>query len=67
MLRWFFNVGFGGVRSLRNEPQHDHTSAPTKTKMRVLLIGFLYSQNIVPFKITNVAVRKLTSNLQVRT
>jgi hypothetical protein len=35
-----------------NEPQHDHVSATTKTKMHAPLIGFSHSQNIVPFAIT---------------
>jgi hypothetical protein len=48
---------------VRNEPQHDHTFATTKTKIRVPLIGFSHSQNNIPFVITNVAVRKLTVNL----
>jgi hypothetical protein len=48
---------------VRNEPQHDHTSSTTKTKIHVPLIGFSRSHSIVPFAITNVAVRKLTSNL----
>jgi hypothetical protein len=56
-------VDWCGTRSLRNEPQHHHVSAITKTKMHVPLIGFSHSQNNVPFAITNVAVRKLTSNL----
>jgi hypothetical protein len=37
---------------VRNEPQHDHTSATTKTKIHGPLIGFLRYQNIVPFAIT---------------
>ncbi|HCS65907.1 MAG TPA: hypothetical protein DIW64_18595 [Cellvibrio sp.] len=56
-------VAFGGVRRLRDEPQHDHASATTKTKIRAPLIGFSHSQNNVPFAMRNVAVRKLTSNL----
>ncbi|EIK45311.1 hypothetical protein O59_001989 [Cellvibrio sp. BR] len=56
-------VGCGGARSLRNKPQHDHTSAATKTKIHVPLIGFSHSQSSVPFAITNVGVRKLTANL----
>jgi len=43
---------------VRNEPQHDHAS-----KIYAPLIGFSLSKNIVSFAITNVAVRKLTSNL----
>ena len=50
--------------AVRNEPQHDHASATTKTKMRVPLNGFSHSQNIVPFAITNVGVRELTANLR---
>jgi hypothetical protein len=49
--------------AVRNEPQHDDASATTETKMHVPLIGFSHSQNNVPFAITNVAVRKLTTNL----
>lgn len=55
------NLGAG--LAVRNEPQHDHVSATTETKMRVLLIGFSYSQNKVPYANTNVGVRKLTANL----
>jgi hypothetical protein len=38
--------------------------ATTKTKIRVPLIGFSHLQTNVPFAITSVAVRKLTSNLR---
>jgi malate/lactate dehydrogenase len=50
---------------VRNEPQHDHISAITKTKIHVPLIGFSHSQNNVPFAIANVAGRKLTTNLKL--
>jgi hypothetical protein len=45
---------------VRNEPQHDHAPATTKTKIRAPLIGFSYSQNNVPFVNKNVSVRKLS-------
>jgi hypothetical protein len=37
---------------VRGEPQHDHASATTKTKMHVPLNGFSHCQNNVPFAIT---------------
>jgi hypothetical protein len=46
MSRLCSNVGSLEARSVRNEPQHDHTLATTKTKMRAPLIGFSHSQKM---------------------